>query len=74
MKLIGLFKRGGRVPISFFFEKPNETISSFRSAFQSTLLQHAGEVFFVLGNADIFNSKIPRNSRGKFLLIRVLCK
>ena len=49
MKPIGLFKRGGRVPKSFFFEKPNETMSSFRSAFQSTLLQHAGEVFFCSG-------------------------
>jgi len=45
MKPIGLFKRGGKVPKSFFFEKPNETISFFRSAFQSTLLKHAGEVF-----------------------------
>jgi len=57
MKPTGLFKRGGRVPKSFFFEKPNETVSSFRSAFQSTLLQHAGEVFFVLGNADFFKFK-----------------
>jgi len=46
MKPIGLFKRGRRMPKSFFFEKPNETISSFQSAFQSTLLQHVGEVFF----------------------------
>jgi len=38
MKPIGLFKRGGRVPNSFFFEKPNKTLSFFRSAFQSTLL------------------------------------
>jgi len=30
---------------NFFFEKPNETMSFFRSAFQSTLLKHAGEVF-----------------------------
>jgi len=29
MKPIGLFKRGGRVPKSFFFEKPNETMSFF---------------------------------------------
>jgi len=72
MKPIGLFERGGRVPKSFFFEKPNETMSSFRSSFQSTLLQHAGEVFFVLGNADFLSSKLPRNSRGKVLLIRVL--
>jgi len=42
---------GGRVPKSFFLEKPNETMSFFRSAFQSTLVKHAGEVF-VLGNAD----------------------
>jgi len=57
MKPIGLFKRGGRVPKSFFFEKPNETISFFRSAFQSTLLKHDGEFFFVLGNADFFKFK-----------------
>jgi len=29
-------------------------MSLFRSAIQSTLLKHAGEVFFVLGNADFF--------------------
>ena len=28
-----------------FFEKPNETMSFLRSAFQSTLLKHVGEVF-----------------------------
>ena len=50
MKPIGLFKRGGRVPKSFFFEKPN-----FRSAFQSTLLKDAGEVFFVLRNAEFLS-------------------
>ena len=42
MKPIGLFKRGGRVPKSFFFENPNKRMSFFRSAFQSTLLKHAG--------------------------------
>ena len=57
MKPIGLFKRGGGVPKSFYFEKPIETMSSFWSAFQSTLLQHAGEVFFVLGNTDFFKLK-----------------
>ena len=57
MKPIGLFKRGGRVPKSFFLEKPNETMPFFRSAFHSTLLKHAGEVFFVLGNADFFKFK-----------------
>jgi len=46
MKPIGLFKKGGRVPKSIFFEKPNKTMSFFRSAFQSTLLKHAGEDFF----------------------------
>ena len=49
MKPIDFFKRGGRVPNSFFFEKPNENMSIFRSAFQSTLLKHAGEVFFCSG-------------------------
>jgi len=58
VKPIGVFKRGGRVSKSFFFEKPNGTMSSFRSAFQSTLLKRAGEVFFVLGNADFFKFKI----------------
>jgi len=57
MKPIGLFKRGGRVPESFFFEKPNGTMSFLRSAFQSTLLKQVGEVFFVLGNADFFKFK-----------------
>jgi len=57
MKPIDLFKSGGRVPKSFFFEKPNETMSFFRSAFQSTLVKHTGEVFFVLGNADFFQVK-----------------
>jgi len=46
MKPIGLFKRGGRVPNSFFFEKPNETMSFFRRALKSTLLKQAGEDFF----------------------------
>jgi len=46
MKPTGLFKRGGIVPKSFVFEKPNKTVSFFRSAFQSTLLKHAGEFFF----------------------------
>ena len=54
MKPIGLFKRGGRVPKSFFFEKPNKTMCLFRCAFQSTLLKHIGEVFFVLRNAHFF--------------------
>jgi len=42
----------------FFFEKPNKTMSFFRSAFQSTLSKHAGEVFFLLRNADFFKFKI----------------
>jgi len=57
MKPIGLFKRGGRVPKSNFFGKLNETMSFFRSAFQSALLKHDGEVFFVLGNADFVKLK-----------------
>jgi len=58
MKPIGLFKRGGRVPKNFFCEKRNKTmLSFFRSAFQSTLVKHAGEVFFVLDNADFLMFK-----------------
>jgi len=57
MKPIGLFKGGGRVPKSFFFENPNKRMSFFQSAFQSTLLKHAGELFFVLRNADFFTFK-----------------
>jgi len=57
MKPTGLFKRGGIVPKSFVFEKPNKTVSFFRSAFQSTLLKHAGEVFFVLRNAEFSKFK-----------------
>jgi len=65
MKPIGLFKKGRRVPKSFFSEKPNETTSFFRSDFQSTLLKNAGEVFFVLRNADFLSSKMPLNSLGE---------
>ena len=61
------------MPKSFFFEKPNETMSFFRSAFQSTLLKHADEVLFVLGNADFFKFKNASGlSLGKVFLIRVL--
>jgi len=45
MKPIALFKTGGRVPKSFFFVKPNKTMSYFRSAFHSTLSKHAGNFF-----------------------------
>ena len=72
MKPIGLFKRGGRVSKSFFFEKPNETMSCFRSSFQSTVLEHAGEVSLFWVMQTFLSSKMPRNSRGKVLLIRVL--
>jgi len=57
MEPIDVFKKGGGVPKSFFFEKPNETMSFFRSAFQSTLFKHAGEGFLVLRNADVFKFK-----------------
>jgi len=53
------------VPNVSLFEKPNETMSFFRSAFQSTLLKHAGEFFFVLRNADFSRSKMPWNSLRK---------
>jgi len=73
MKPIGLFKRGGRVTKSFLFEKPNKTMYFFRSAFQRTLLKHAGEVLFVLRNVDFFKLKNASElSWGKVLLIRVL--
>jgi len=63
MKPIGLFKRGGRVPKSFFFEKTNGTMSFLRSAFQSTLLKHVGEAFFLFWVMQTFlSSKMPRNS------------
>jgi len=62
MKPIGWFKRGGRVQKSFFLEKPNETMSFFRSVFQSTLLKHAGEVFLFWVMQSFLSSKMPRNS------------
>ena len=63
MKPRGLFKRSGRVPKSFFFEKPNEIMSFFRSAFQSTLLKHVGDFFFLFWVMQTFSSsKMPRNS------------
>ena len=56
-----------------FFVKSNKTMSFFRSAFQSTLLKHAGEFLFVLRNADFLSSKNASElSWGKVLLIRVL--
>jgi len=51
MKPIGLLKRGGRVPKSFFFAKPNKAMSFFRSVFQTTLFK-ALVNFFVLRDAD----------------------
>jgi len=62
MKPIALFKRGGRVPKSFFFVKPNKTTSFFRSAFQSTLFKHAGEVFLFCVMQAFLSSKMRRNS------------
>jgi len=35
MKPIGLFKRGGRVPKSFLFEKSNKTMSFFEVLFRA---------------------------------------
>jgi len=35
MKPIGLFKGGGRVPTSFFFEKPIKTMSFFEVLFKA---------------------------------------
>jgi len=63
MKPLGLFKRGGRVPKSFVFEKPNKTMSFFRSAFQRTLLKHSGEVFSFCVMQTFLSSKMP----GKYL-------
>ena len=45
------------MPNSFFFVKPNETMSFLSSAFQSILLKHNGDVFFVLRNADYLKFK-----------------
>jgi len=45
-----LIQKRWRVPKSFLFEKSNETMSFFQSAFQSTLLKHTGEAVFVQGN------------------------
>jgi len=58
MKPIGLFRRGGRVPKSLFFEKPNKTMSFSRNTFQSTLLKHAGEDFFCVMQTFL-SSKMP---------------
>ena len=45
------------MPKSSFFKQTNKSMSFFRSAFQSTLLKDAGEVIFVLRNADFFKFK-----------------
>ena len=62
MKSIGSFKRCGRAPKIFFFEKPNETMPLFRSAFQSTLLKHAGDIFLFCVMQTFLSWKMPRNS------------
>jgi len=62
MKPRGLFKRGGRVPKIFFFEKPNKTMAFFQSAFQSTLLKHAGEVFLFCVMRTFLSSKMLQNA------------
>jgi len=41
-----MFKRSERVPRSFSYEKPNKMRSFLQGSFQSSLLKHAGEVFF----------------------------
>jgi len=74
MKPIGLFRRGGRVPKSFFFEKPNETMSSFRSVFKALCYNTLVKFFLFLFKVmqTFLSSKMPRNSRGKVFFIRVL--
>jgi len=73
MKPIGLFNRGGRVPKKFLFWKAKKNHVFCRSAFRSTLLKHAVEIFFVLRNADFSKFKnASEHSWGKVLLIRVL--
>jgi len=61
MKPMSLFKRSGRVPKSFFFERPNKMMSFFRSTFQSTLLKHAGEFFLFCVMQSFLSSKMPQN-------------
>jgi len=69
MKLI--FKRCGSVPTSFSYEKTDKT-SFLQCSFQSSLLKHAGEFFF-LRNADFVKfGNASELSWEKALLIRVL--
>jgi len=57
----------------FLFWEAKWNHAFFRSVVQSTLLKNAGEVFFVLCDADFFKFKNPSElSWGKVLLIRVL--
>ena len=72
MKPIGLFKRGGRVPKSFFFEKPNETMSFFEVLFKALCYNTLVKFFLFWVMQTFLSSKMPRNSRGKVFLIRVL--
>jgi len=45
MKPIGLFKRGGRVPKSFFFEKPNGTTFFCEVLFKALCLNKLLKLF-----------------------------
>ena len=60
------------MPKSFFFEKPNKTVFFSKCFSKHSALKHAGEVFFVLRNADFFKFKNSSELSGKVLLIRIL--
>ena len=67
----GLFKRSGRVPKSFFYEKPNKNVF-FSKCFSKYSVETCWWSFFVLRNADFFTFKNASEvSWGNVLLIRV---
>ena len=62
MKPIGLLKRGGRVPKSFFFEKPNKTMSFFDVFFKALCSNTLVKFFLFCVMQTFLSSKMTGNS------------
>jgi len=62
MKPIGLLKRGGRVPKSFFFEKPNKTMSFFEVLFKAFCWNTLVKFFLFCVMQTFLSSKMTGNS------------
>ena len=62
MEPIDVFKKGGGVPKSFFFEKPNETMFFFEVLFKVLCSNTLVKVFLFCVMQTFLSSKMSRNS------------